>query len=233
MRPPELKKCHHGCYSGAPHHARSQPIPRLRNDDERGTPTVQCPHRNSENQHPKRRRYGGTSHAGSISRCGWRQNGADDGAAVVLAMVNEGLVALAFDYRDHLNQLARLADRFADQKPDLAFPFYVRRYVDSRGGPVQRLSLARTPGGSANTVSGTSSQVTDVIGKTERSLLPPWPYVGFALVSARRASAALIATAPSFIMAAIGGAATSGRTSAIQTTRLPPTSRANTCTAAL
>jgi hypothetical protein len=34
--------------------------------------------------------------------------------------VNEGLVALAFDCRDHLVQLARLADRFADQKPQLA-----------------------------------------------------------------------------------------------------------------
>jgi uncharacterized protein len=41
-------------------------------------------------------------------------------AAVALAMVNEGLVALAFDCREHLVQLRRLADRFADQKPDLA-----------------------------------------------------------------------------------------------------------------
>jgi predicted nucleic acid-binding protein len=41
-------------------------------------------------------------------------------AAVALAMVNEGLVALAFDCRENLAQLARLADRFADQKPDLA-----------------------------------------------------------------------------------------------------------------
>jgi len=39
---------------------------------------------------------------------------------VALAMVNEGLVALAFDCREHLVQLARLAHRFADQKPDLA-----------------------------------------------------------------------------------------------------------------
>jgi uncharacterized protein len=43
-----------------------------------------------------------------------------ESAAVALAMVNEGLVALAFDCREHLLQLARLADRFADQKPDLA-----------------------------------------------------------------------------------------------------------------
>ena len=43
-----------------------------------------------------------------------------ESAAVALAMVNEGLVALAFDCREHLVQLARLAARFADQKPDLA-----------------------------------------------------------------------------------------------------------------
>jgi predicted nucleic acid-binding protein len=43
-----------------------------------------------------------------------------ESAAVALAMVNEGLVALAFDCRENLAQLARLADRFADQKPDLA-----------------------------------------------------------------------------------------------------------------
>jgi uncharacterized protein len=35
-------------------------------------------------------------------------------------MVNEGLVALAFDCQEHLVQLARMADRFLDQKPDLA-----------------------------------------------------------------------------------------------------------------
>jgi uncharacterized protein len=43
-----------------------------------------------------------------------------ESAAVVLAMLNEGLIALAFDCREHLVQLSRLADRFADQKPDLA-----------------------------------------------------------------------------------------------------------------
>jgi len=41
-------------------------------------------------------------------------------AAVTLAMLNEGLVSLAFDCRDHLDQLAWLADRYADRKPDLA-----------------------------------------------------------------------------------------------------------------
>jgi predicted nucleic acid-binding protein len=40
--------------------------------------------------------------------------------ALALAMLNEGLVALAFDCRDHLDQLTRLADRYADRKPDLA-----------------------------------------------------------------------------------------------------------------
>jgi uncharacterized protein len=40
--------------------------------------------------------------------------------AVVFAMVNDGLVSLAFDCRDHLIQLTKLADRYADQEPDLA-----------------------------------------------------------------------------------------------------------------
>ena len=35
-------------------------------------------------------------------------------------MVNDGLVALAFDCREHLVQLSRLADRYADRKADLA-----------------------------------------------------------------------------------------------------------------
>jgi uncharacterized protein len=43
-----------------------------------------------------------------------------ESAAVVLAMINERLVALAFDCREHLIQLERLADRYADQKPDFA-----------------------------------------------------------------------------------------------------------------
>ncbi len=40
--------------------------------------------------------------------------------STVLAMVTEGLVMLAFDCRDHLPQLAALADRYADRQPDLA-----------------------------------------------------------------------------------------------------------------
>src|SRR5262249_19557308 len=40
--------------------------------------------------------------------------------SVVLAMVRDGLVTLAFDCRDHLPQLAALAERYAARKPDLA-----------------------------------------------------------------------------------------------------------------
>lgn len=39
--------------------------------------------------------------------------------SVVLAMLRDGLVTLAFDCRDHLPQLAQLADRYASRKPDL------------------------------------------------------------------------------------------------------------------
>jgi uncharacterized protein len=38
----------------------------------------------------------------------------------VLAMLHEGLVELAFDCNDHLPQLAALAQRYANRKPDLA-----------------------------------------------------------------------------------------------------------------
>lgn len=41
-------------------------------------------------------------------------------ASVVLAMVTDGLVTLAFDCNDHLPQLAALAKRYADRRPDLA-----------------------------------------------------------------------------------------------------------------
>ena len=40
--------------------------------------------------------------------------------ALVLAMLREGLVALAFDCREHLSQLDALARRYADRHPDLA-----------------------------------------------------------------------------------------------------------------
>jgi predicted nucleic acid-binding protein len=39
---------------------------------------------------------------------------------VVLEMIDDGLIALAFDCRDHLPQLAALAKRYADRRPDLA-----------------------------------------------------------------------------------------------------------------
>ncbi len=41
-------------------------------------------------------------------------------AGVVLAMVEEGLVTLAFSCEDHLEPLAALAKRYADRHPDLA-----------------------------------------------------------------------------------------------------------------
>ena len=40
--------------------------------------------------------------------------------ALVLAMVDDGLVSLAFDCNDHLPHLAALAVRYADRHPDLA-----------------------------------------------------------------------------------------------------------------
>ena len=39
---------------------------------------------------------------------------------LVLAMLREGLITLAFDCRDHLQQLSALAERYASRKPDLA-----------------------------------------------------------------------------------------------------------------
>lgn len=40
--------------------------------------------------------------------------------SAVLAMLQEGLIALAFDCREPIPQLAALAQRFADRRPDLA-----------------------------------------------------------------------------------------------------------------
>ena len=39
---------------------------------------------------------------------------------LVLEMIQEGLIALAFDCKDHLTQLAALAKQYANRKPDLA-----------------------------------------------------------------------------------------------------------------
>lgn len=41
-------------------------------------------------------------------------------AAIVLAMVREGLVTPAFDVRPHVAELDALARRYADREPDLA-----------------------------------------------------------------------------------------------------------------
>ncbi len=41
-------------------------------------------------------------------------------AALVLAMLEDGLVSLSFDCRDNLAQLAALAKRYADRRPDWA-----------------------------------------------------------------------------------------------------------------
>lgn len=41
-------------------------------------------------------------------------------SALVLAMLRDGLVSLAFDCNDHLPQLAALAERYRDRQPDLA-----------------------------------------------------------------------------------------------------------------
>jgi predicted nucleic acid-binding protein len=40
--------------------------------------------------------------------------------AIVLAMLDDGLITLSFDCRDHLPHLAALAKRYADRHPDLA-----------------------------------------------------------------------------------------------------------------
>jgi predicted nucleic acid-binding protein len=56
--------------------------------------------------------------------------------ALVLAMVREGLVELAFDCNDHLPQLAALAERYRDRRPDLADLCLVRMSELHPGHPV-------------------------------------------------------------------------------------------------
>ncbi len=41
-------------------------------------------------------------------------------AGLVMQMVDDGLVALAFDVREHVSALGALARRYVDRKPDLA-----------------------------------------------------------------------------------------------------------------
>ncbi len=63
-------------------------------------------------------------------------------SALVLEMIAEGLVTLAFDCNDHLQQLAKLAARYADRQPDLADLCLIRmselypatQYCDGRSG---------------------------------------------------------------------------------------------------
>lgn len=43
-----------------------------------------------------------------------------ENVGLVLAMVEEGLIAVRFDCTQHLSQLASLAKRYADRKPDFA-----------------------------------------------------------------------------------------------------------------
>jgi predicted nucleic acid-binding protein len=43
-----------------------------------------------------------------------------ENVAMTLALISEGLISLAFTCADHLPQLAALAKRYADRKPDLA-----------------------------------------------------------------------------------------------------------------
>jgi uncharacterized protein len=39
---------------------------------------------------------------------------------IVLGMIRDGFLTIAFDCNDHLEQLASLAERYSDRKPDLA-----------------------------------------------------------------------------------------------------------------
>lgn len=47
-------------------------------------------------------------------------------ASLVLAMLQDGLVSLAFDCNDHLPQLTALAQRYRDRQPDLADLYLIR-----------------------------------------------------------------------------------------------------------
>jgi predicted nucleic acid-binding protein len=40
--------------------------------------------------------------------------------SIVFEMLREGIITLAFDCNDHLEQLESLAERYADRRPDLA-----------------------------------------------------------------------------------------------------------------
>jgi hypothetical protein len=69
-------------------------------------------------------------------------------SALVLAMVEDGLVTLSFDAKKHLRELRRLATRYADRVPDLAdlclvrmselFPKHAVLTVDAKDFAVYR-----------------------------------------------------------------------------------------------
>ena len=63
-------------------------------------------------------------------------------ASLVLAMIDDGFIRLAFDAASHLDRLAEFALRYEDQSPDLAYLCLIR------------MSL-RFPGHSVNTVDRT------------------------------------------------------------------------------
>ena len=62
---------------------------------------------------------------------------------LVLEMIADGLVTLSFDCNDHLPQLAALAARYKDRKPDLADLCLIRmsEYIQNT---VSSLSTVRT-----------------------------------------------------------------------------------------
>ncbi len=65
-----------------------------------------------------------------------------ESAGLALAMVQEGLVELAFDCREHIPQLASLAARYADRHPDLADPCLIRMSEIHPGHPVLTVDRA-------------------------------------------------------------------------------------------
>lgn len=59
-----------------------------------------------------------------------------DSVSVVLAMIDEGFVTLAFNCADHLPQLGALAMRYGDRHPDLADLCLIRMSELHPGHPV-------------------------------------------------------------------------------------------------
>lgn len=63
-------------------------------------------------------------------------------SALVLAMVNDGLVQPAFSVSDHIPRLSELAVRYADRQPDLADLCLIRLSELHTGFPVITTDLA-------------------------------------------------------------------------------------------